>query len=549
MEETELQQQITLLKQEYLSSIPDKVQLIVNLIDQTSTTPPESNLLEELHRLSHTLKGSASTFSYPDLARQAGEIENLVARITSALENNKPCSIEPLKESGLQLIQHSKQIQQDKEVSGLPIQSLNTTSYPRNKLHRIYLIEDDPHQAAEIKSNLTRAGYNVTSFGSTTAALPAIAKAPPSAMILDLALPEGMFAGPELAAQLRQQANTNLPFIFISARGDWEARHKAMLAGGEAYLTKPIDPAQLIKSLNTLLQEDDQEPYRVLIVEDDELLAEHYQLILSYAGLHTAVSTSPKKVLSIAARHQPELILMDLHMGSISGIEVAQVIRQHQQLFSIPIIFLSSEHNPELQQKAVLNGDHFVEKPISDEHLIELVISRSHRSRSLASMMYRDGLTGLLNQITLRHRLESELAYKKRHQQQLCFVMIDIDHFKQINDRYGHGTGDTVLKTLAALLERRLRQSDHIGRLGGEEFGFILPDSSLEQAYEITEQLREQFSELNHFSDGIHFQCSFSAGIACSTNHPEVLSLLEAADNNLYIAKQAGRNQTVSGAE
>ena len=127
--------------------------------------------------------------------------------------------------------------------------------------------------------------------------------------------------------------------------------------------------------------------------------------------------------------------------------------------------------------------------------------------------------------------------------------MIDIDHFKQINDRYGHGTGDTVLKTLAALLERRLRQSDHIGRLGGEEFGFILPDSSLEQAYEITEQLREQFSELNHFSDGIHFQCSFSAGIACSTNHPEVLSLLEAADNNLYIAKQAGRNQTVSGAE
>ena len=366
----------------------------------------------------------------------------------------------------------------------------------------------------------------------------------PAALILDLCLPEGRFAGPELAESIQRLGFDQLPILFISARNDWQARYKAMQAGGSGYLCKPLEPVQLTDMLSHMLHEKDEEPYRILIIEDDELLAQHYQLILNYAGVHAVVETQPERVLSSAARHKPELMLMDLHMGEYNGIDVAKVLRQHQQLFSIPIIFLSSERDQTLQHQAALNGDHFVEKPISDQYLVELVLSRSHRARHLAQLMYHDGLTGLLNQITLRHRLDSELAYRTRHQQSLCFIMLDIDHFKQINDKHGHGCGDIILRSLAQLLQNRMRKSDHVGRLGGEEFGIILPDVSLQQAHHIAETLRQQFVRQIHHADDESFHCSFSAGIASSDHHATTSSLMEAADTALYNAKQNGRNRT-----
>lgn len=542
MDQTELHEQMALLHEEYLASIPDKITQLTEQIDQLVDGEIKAEPLRQLQYLSHTLKGSSGTFGLPELARIAKLIEQqslILSEATDTLQSTASlqAAAKQLKDFGQQLTAESTTPARDNSEKRL--------TSPSSR-HLLFLIEGDSHQAAELKSQLHHCGYATQCFKSTTEAKKALQLHTPAALIINLALPEGALVGPELVQQLQLHSDTDSPLIFISARGDWQARYQALQAGGNAFITKPIDIAVLNDTLQNLLRKKDDEPYRVLIVEDDPLLAKHYQLTLTAAGIQTVFVCEPEKALAIAARHQPELILMDLNMGNIDGINLAQVIRQHQQLLSIPIVFLSAEKETELQRQAILSGDHFIEKPISENHLVELVLNRCRRSRSLAAMMHQDGLTGLLNQITMRHRLETELAQHVRHKRNLCFIMIDLDHFKQINDKFGHGVGDTVLKSLARLMQSRLRKSDQIGRIGGEEFGIILPDTELCQAFTLADQLRKQFFALNHSSQGIQFHCSFSAGIASSEIHPNSLNLLDAADRQLYQSKQAGRNQVTT---
>jgi diguanylate cyclase (GGDEF)-like protein len=163
--------------------------------------------------------------------------------------------------------------------------------------------------------------------------------------------------------------------------------------------------------------------------------------------------------------------------------------------------------------------------------------------------MERDSLTGLLNHSNLREKLADELQRAERRGQSLCFAMIDIDNFKAVNDTYGHLTGDRVLKSLARLLQERLRRTDVIGRYGGEEFGIILFDTTGTDAARIMGEVRESFSRVRQQAGERDFYVTFSCGIARFPACRSVNELTEAADGALYEAKEAGRNLVVTAAE
>jgi diguanylate cyclase (GGDEF)-like protein len=124
--------------------------------------------------------------------------------------------------------------------------------------------------------------------------------------------------------------------------------------------------------------------------------------------------------------------------------------------------------------------------------------------------------------------------------------MIDIDHFKKVNDTYGHPVGDQVLLAMSRVLQQRLRLSDVIGRYGGEEFAVVMPDTSIEQAVLVMESLREDFSHIVFNSACGDFSCTFSAGIACYPHYTTIEVLRIAADQALYRAKHLGRNRTIA---
>ena len=337
--------------------------------------------------------------------------------------------------------------------------------------------------------------------------------------------------------------------LFISGIDDLATRLLAVRVGGAGFFPKLVDVPLLVDVLDQLTGQRLPTPERILIVDDDRLAANLNAIHLRRRGMEVKVVTDPLTTIEVLSDFQPELVLLDMYMPTCTGMELASVIRQIEAFVGLPIVFLSAETDRDKQLAAVgLGGDDFLVKPIKPEHLISAVVSRTERYRKLRSVMMRDGLTGLFNHSTITDRLEQEVARAQRQKTRLSVVMLDIDHFKQVNDTYGHPVGDRVIKSLARLLTQRLRITDIVGRYGGEEFLVILPDTAPEQALPLVDKLREAFSKLIQHAGSGRFSTTCSAGIAGYPLWTEPAALKEAADQALYRAKRGGRNQVAVAA-
>jgi diguanylate cyclase (GGDEF)-like protein len=366
---------------------------------------------------------------------------------------------------------------------------------------------------------------------------------------MDIVFPEGDYAGTDAIAEFAQTSGLHVPVVFLSSRYDLLARLHAVRAGGAAYFTKPVDVSALVDKLDSMTSGVAPEPYRVLIVEDSPALSAFYAFTLQQAGMVVQVVNEPLNLLESLNDFTPELILMDMYMPEVNGLELARVIRQDAAFVSVPIVFLSGEQDLDKQFEAInLGVDDFLTKPIQPQHLILSAKSRIERYRMLRSYMVRDSLTGLLNHTKTKEQLDIEFTRAVRHNRPMAFVMVDLDHFKSVNDTYGHPTGDRVIKSLSRLLRQRLRQSDLVGRFGGEEFAVILTETDSATAVNLMDEIREAFARIRQQSDDKEFSVTFSCGIATypgTVNSASELNSL--ADKALYEAKHGGRNRVVLG--
>jgi diguanylate cyclase (GGDEF)-like protein len=288
------------------------------------------------------------------------------------------------------------------------------------------------------------------------------------------------------------------------------------------------------------------QPYRVLVIDDDLDLANHTTLVLRHAGVIAECLNDPTKVLDRIAAFAPELLLVDLHMPVCTGAELSSVIRQQEEFAAIPIVFLSQETDAERQSQAMGHGgDEFLLKSVEPRHLVAAVRARAHRFRQLRSLLMRDSLTGLLNHSTTQTMLEAEIRRAGRSNLPVVLAIIDIDHFKKVNDVHGHAVGDEVIKSLATLLRQGLRNSEIVGRVGGEEFAAALVGIGIEAAVERFDALRQDFERIEHRAKNGVLHTTFSCGVAAFPGYPDAKSLSKAADEALYTAKNAGRNRVV----
>ncbi|MCE1253866.1 MAG: diguanylate cyclase [Anaerolineae bacterium] len=411
----------------------------------------------------------------------------------------------------------------------------------------IYLVENDEAQAHELAQQVGFFGYTLKLFNHLSEAQEQLASETPAAILIDIDLPEeqdGFFNNlKSFCAKLPE----NIQKIFISEQDSVSARLKAAYLGGKAYFSKPVNIGLLVDTLDRLIAVDEVLPYRILIVDDDNVQANINALHLKRAGMETFIVTDPLLIIQALNEFNPDLILLDMYMPDCSGTDLAVVIRQIESFVSIPIVFLSAETDREKQLEAVgLGGDDFLTKPIKPEHLTSAVTSRVDRYRQLRYLMMRDSLTGLLNHTTFKERYTQEFSRVIRLNKPLAYAMIDLDNFKQVNDTYGHTAGDRVLKSLASMLTKRLRSTDVIGRYGGEEFAVVLPNTSGQEAVKIFEQLCVGFEQIHHRTKSGIFQVTFSCGVS---SYPECITpveLAETADKALYCAKHEGKNRVVS---
>ncbi|WP_114972600.1 diguanylate cyclase [Rhodoferax ferrireducens] len=545
-------EKIAKLRATFVAQLPMRIERAHALFDRLQLDSGDQAAAVELHRFFHSLKGTGRSFGFRELGAAAAEGEDLAAELLK-----QPLAPEPphwRKRLGECLDRVQMRIAGAGSLFGsdadsadagftLPVSAGQTLTGKGARL--IYVCDDEVLPLEQLASQLGCFGYEIVSFTEPPKLHEAMLARRPDAVIMDIHFPQGDRAGAEVLEAIRRETGQAVPAIFLSARNDFAARLIAVQAGSEAYFHKPARAIELVAALDALTQQQP-DPYRILLIDDEPGIASYHSIILQEAGMVTHQISEPSRVLEVLQEFRPDMVLMDMYMPECSGRDLARLIRQVPDYVSLPIVYLSSETDRQKQFSAMrIGAEGFLTKPVIPEDLVTAVVIRAERMRTLRSLMARDSMTGLFNHTTTTQLLENAVANAGRGGGAPCFAMIDIDHFKRVNDTHGHAVGDQVIQALARILQQRLRNSDVVGRYGGEEFAVILQDVPVNVATRLIEDLRQDFSRVLFHSANGNFSCTFSAGIASYAGHRRAELLREAADKALYEAKRSGRNCVV----
>ncbi|WP_110674806.1 diguanylate cyclase [Salinicola sp. RZ23] len=530
MQGEEVQRRLAALREQYAERIGNDLQTLMaqarELAARQRAVEPEA--LESLRHGLHRIAGSAGTFGYPALGQEAREMELWVQTVLETAV--APTS--PMLTTLHDRLSGSYRLLENSATASVAEPQADYELVSGERAIRIAIMaEGDTHGLLQ----------SLSGFGYDCRCLTEIEEWRswrPDVVIIDTA---------HVEPAVWQASVTEVPSamrVLLSDDRSFDARLQAVRAGAQGFFTHPLDVPALERRLRHLVSLPQQDPYRVLIVDDDVELAEHFRLTLKVAGIESRVIDQPSDVLRGLREFVPDLVLIDINMPGCSGTELARLIRFDDDWLRIPLIYLSAESDAQRQAQALAQaGDDFLVKPISDVALTAAVTARAQRSRQLSQALARDGLTGLIKHPAIKELIEIEQSRTQRSGAEACVVMIDIDRFKSINDTYGHGTGDYVIRLLANLLRQRLRRVDHVGRYGGEEFVAVLPACSLDNACEAIERIRESFAQMECVAGKAVFHATFSAGVSSTFDWTDAGALLEAADRAMYEAKQSGRNR------
>ena len=547
VDEAQLEAQLAAIRDAFVADLPQRMGRIRAAWEAEVREGWEGDAWRELHREVHSLAGAGATFGCEALSRLSRALETHLGESIGGgtLDEEALAHARSLLES----------LQRESEraggaaapVSGAAANELQEPPRTHESSKRlIYVVQQDGERDDELHRQLAHFGCRVRVLDTPDALVDAVARRRPDGVLIDFRLQEKDIGPLRRAAELGRHEGALLPMLCLSHDKGLPARLRAVRAGCRGYLSRPLDASVLIDRLEQLGPHPGQEPYRLLVVEDEPELAEHYGSILRQAGFDTRVVSDPLQALDILRDFAAELILMDLYMPDCSGTELAAVIRQEDAYVGVPIVYLSAETDLGTQIEAISQGgDEFLSKPIEPALLVAAVRARAQRARILGGYLKRDGLSGLLNHSSTKEALEVEMARARRRGAPLAFAMIDLDHFKQVNDTHGHPVGDRVIKSLARLISQRLRKTDVVGRFGGEEFAVILPDTPLEDARRVLDELRASFAALSHQAENGQFRATFSCGLAEMADSTRPGELIRNADAALYQAKNEGRNRVI----
>ncbi len=279
---------------------------------------------------------------------------------------------------------------------------------------------------------------------------------------------------------------------------------------------------------------------KILIVDDNADIRDVIRLNLASEGYEILEAENGYEGLEVLKSFRPDIVILDVMMPKMNGLEVCKNIRDNLSIEATYIIMLSGKRGTGDRVSALDTGaDSYLTKPFESEELKALIRVGLRTVEDRRQAMY-DGLTELYNRYSFKKMLHKELISVERYGRALSLVMIDLDHFKHINDTYGHDTGDSALKDFAELLRDASRPCDLPCRWGGEEFVWLLPETGIEGAAAAAERLRMAVED-HRFKDIGSITASF--GVSMAVDNDSAGAFCKRADEALYLAKAGGRNR------
>jgi two-component system cell cycle response regulator len=454
----------------------------------------------------------------------------------------------------------------------------------RSVTARVLIVDDVPTNVRLLEARLTAEYFEVLTAHSGPQALDICANNDVDIILLDVMMP-GM-DGFEVCRRLKANPRTHhVPVLMITALDQPSDRVQGLEVGADDFLTKPVDDMQLmarVKSLVRLKGLTDELRARamtgqqiaiedalramdnisasggsILLVDSDLRHAERIRAHLS-AEHKVDILTEPADAVFQVTGARYELALVSMALGEFDPLRVCSQIRTVDSTRNLPIILIAEDADKQKVLRALdLGVNDFISRPVERNELLARVRTQIRRHRyamelresvtSTMAMAVTDDLTGLYNRRYFDRHLNVMLGKAQAQERDLALMILDIDHFKAVNDNYGHDIGDAVLREFSARLKRNVRGVDLACRFGGEEFVVLMPDTDVASAEMVAERVRQAIAE-RPFEVGVQRPLSVTVSIGLSLNEnaadtPE--SLIKRADVALYRAKREGRNQVV----
>ncbi|MDD5305965.1 MAG: response regulator [Deltaproteobacteria bacterium] len=520
------------VRRSYAAKLPAEIAILGKAVARARDLGDPASVTEA-HRLAHAIHGTAGTLGFGEISEGAREIENLLhpGRFGDGLDHEKWARIERALA----------------RIESAPRQPRTRTSVapPAPNVGTVLVADRDPAALVAFKAMGHRGSIKVLTARSEAEAL---ARAHDTR--LDGAIIDTDIGGAdvfEICRSLRSlPGHSSLPLAVMSTDSSVSNRVAAAYAGASVFLQKPISDAELAETVRHFIASTTTEKTRILLLDDDEDFSAFLAGMLTQERMEVTTVPDPSRILDVLAETRPDILLLDVVMPFVSGLDVCRMLRSTSAHRELPILFLTAETSVESRVACFeAGGDDYIEKPVVREELLARIEVRMDRQRLFRQRADRDALTGLFSRRAFVESLNARLSDAGRRERPVAVCLIDIDHFKSINDSFGHLAGDRVLAALGRLFSSRFRANDVRGRWGGEEFVMALDGEEPDTARMILNQVLAEFRRMVFEGDhGESFTVSFSGGVASFPRDGKSIDgLLRVADTHLYEAKNLGRSR------
>ena len=518
----------------------NKLDSRVAAIERATNAVLQNDLGDELRQqaitAAHKLAGSLGMFDVDEGSRLAREIQQILQRPQRLDQKQK----QHLSELLVVMQQELARATQGKVPDFLSVDERSL----------LLIVEQDKILSEQFLRETPNWEMLCEVVHNSTVAREWISRQRPEAVLIDLA--GAAITDKELTLLGELSACTPpVPVIVFGARDNLLERVKISSLGGRGFLPPTMSPHQILAAVTEVLQRVRRTETKILAVDDDPLILKALHHILEPWGIEVFTLAEPLEFWSTLEDVIPDLLILDLEMPHISGLELCRVVRNDRRWAELPILFLTVHQDAATMQRVFAVGaDDYVGKPIVVPELLARIHNRLERSQLLRTRAETDILTGVNNRYQFAQELTKLLQLAKQCGQPLCFALLDVDNLQQINDRYGHTVGDRALSHLGQLLQKNFSSEDLVARWGGAKFAvgmygmtYDVGKSRLSKLLEILE--REPLSPNGEGSLAV----TFSAGVVqYPQNGDRVQELYQAAKALLVKAKASG-NRIISAKE
>lgn len=526
----------------------------------------DGELRRHAEREAHKLAGAAGSFGFAEGSRLAKELEKMLAGAASLSQaQTLRCTelVVALREELGRPMEIARDRREPRPDADDAAKAGTGASVVRGVAPYLLIVGCDSTTAERLVLEAAARGMRVEAVDTAAAAQEEVAREQPDVVLLDLSNPQRTEENLALLGRLTNRIPgwsasmsggiSSIPVLILTDRDTFIDRVQVAALGGRAFLQKPLLSSEVLNAIVDVLHQVRATNGRVLAVDDDPELLAALGTILEPHGIDLLTLTNPMEFWDVLERTSPDLLILDVDMPGVNGLDLCRVVRSDLRWGTLPVIFLSGRTDPETVQAVFdVRADDFVGKPVVGPELLTRVANRLERSQLFRRMAEMDMVTGLVNRHKSTQMLDGFLRMADRNGQPVALAVIHVDHFKEINDRHGHVAGDAVLHRIGELLVRTFRREDVISRWGGAEFvvglyGMAKADG-VQRLTEILDTLRhEPFAG----PAGDKFPVTFSAGVAgympsddgSQSDGVTVQALYRSADEALSQVKKIGGNR------